>query len=84
MPLTRLDMVSMAPKTQEAGNLRQNEMTHTSNLQSNVAGTVQQQARAKLHLVEKFLEIKELVAGIETCDSLEEAKQIAGAIIDKL
>lgn len=47
MPLTRLDMVSMAPKTQEAGNLRQNEMTHTSNLQSNVAGTVQQQARAK-------------------------------------
>ena len=39
---------------------------------------------AKLHLVEKFEEIKNLVAGIETCDSLEEAKHIAGTIIDKL
>lgn len=38
----------------------------------------------RLHLVERFLEIKKLVSGIEECDKLEEAKEIAGMIIEKL
>lgn len=45
MPITRLDMVSMAPKTQEAGTYKQQEMQHTTNQQQTIAGTVQQQAR---------------------------------------
>ena len=39
---------------------------------------------AKLHLVERFQEIKELVGHIETAESLEEARRMAGTIIDKL
>lgn len=45
MPITRLDMVSMAPKTQEAGTYKQQEMQHPTNQQQTIAGTVQQQAR---------------------------------------
>lgn len=45
MPLTRLDMISMAPKTQEAGTYKQQEVQHPTNQQHNIAGTVQQQAR---------------------------------------
>lgn len=45
MPLTRLDMISMAPKTQEAGTYRHNELQHNANTQTNIAQTVQQQAR---------------------------------------
>ncbi len=45
MPITRLDMVSMAPKTQEAGTYKQQEMQHPANQQQTIAGMVQQQAR---------------------------------------
>ena len=45
MPITRLDMVSMAPKTQEAGTYKQQEMQHPTNQQQTIAGMVQQQAR---------------------------------------
>ncbi|MCH5273160.1 MAG: hypothetical protein J1E35_05755 [Lachnospiraceae bacterium] len=45
MPITRLDMVSVAPKTQEVGTYKQNETQHLNNQQQNIAGTVQQQAR---------------------------------------
>lgn len=45
MPITRLDMISMAPKTQEAGAYKQQEVQHPINQQHNIAGTVQQQAR---------------------------------------
>lgn len=45
MPLTRLDMVSMAPKTQEAGTYKHNELQQNVNQQSNIVQTVQQQAR---------------------------------------
>jgi len=45
MPITRLDMISMAPKTQEAGAYKQQEMQHPTNQQHNIVGTVQQQAR---------------------------------------
>lgn len=47
MPITRLDMISMAPKTQEAGTYKQQEVQHPSTQQHNIAGTVQQQARQK-------------------------------------
>lgn len=46
MPLTRLDMISMAPKTTEAGVYKHNEMQQNVNQQSNIVQTVQQQARA--------------------------------------
>lgn len=45
MPITRLDMISMAPKTQEAGAYKQQEIQHPANQQQTIAGTVQQQAR---------------------------------------
>lgn len=45
MPITRLDMISMAPKTQEAGAYKQQEVQHPMTQQHNIAGTVQQQAR---------------------------------------
>ena len=45
MPITRLDMISMAPKTQEAGTYKQQEVQHPATQQHNIAGTVQQQAR---------------------------------------
>lgn len=45
MPITRLDMISMAPKTQEAGAYKQQEVQHPTNQQQQIAGTVQQQAR---------------------------------------
>ncbi|MBQ8798233.1 MAG: hypothetical protein IJZ55_01555 [Lachnospiraceae bacterium] len=45
MPITRLDMISMAPKTQEAGAYKQQEVQHPTTQQHNIAGTVQQQAR---------------------------------------
>ena len=45
MPITRLDMISMAPKTQEAGAYKNQEMRHPANQQQNIVGTVQQQAR---------------------------------------
>ncbi len=45
MPITRLDMISMAPKTQEAGAYKNQEIRHPSNQQQNIVGTVQQQAR---------------------------------------
>lgn len=45
MPITRLDMISMAPKTQEAGAYKQQEVQHPTNQQQHIAGTVQQQAR---------------------------------------
>lgn len=45
MPITRLDMISMVPKTQEAGAYKQQEMQHATNQQQNIAGSVQQQAR---------------------------------------
>ncbi len=45
MPITRLDMISMAPKTQEAGAYKNQEVRHPSNQQQNIVGTVQQQAR---------------------------------------
>lgn len=45
MPITRLDMISMAPKTQEAGAYKQQEVQHPNTQQHNIAGTVQQQAR---------------------------------------
>lgn len=45
MPITRLDMISMAPKTQEAGVYKQQEVQHPANQQQAIAGTVQQQAR---------------------------------------
>ena len=45
MPITRLDMISMAPKTQEAGTYKQQEVQHANSQQHNIAGTVQQQAR---------------------------------------
>lgn len=38
----------------------------------------------KLHLIERFNEIKALVGGIERCESLEDAKVLAGSIIDRL
>lgn len=47
MPITRLDMISMAPKTQEAGAYKQQEIQHPTTQQQNIAGTVQQQARAQ-------------------------------------
>lgn len=45
MPITRLDMISMAPKAQEAGAYKNQEVRHPSNQQQNIVGTVQQQAR---------------------------------------
>lgn len=45
MPITRLDMVSMAPKTQEVGAYKQQELQHPTNQQQNIVSTVQQQAR---------------------------------------
>lgn len=45
MPITRLDMISMAPKTQEAGAYKNQEIRHPGNQQHNIVGTVQQQAR---------------------------------------
>lgn len=45
MPITRLDMISMAPKTQEAGAYKQQETQHANTQQHSIAGTVQQQAR---------------------------------------
>ncbi len=45
MPITRLDMISMARKTQEAGAYKQQEVQHPTNQQQNIVGTVQQQAR---------------------------------------
>jgi len=45
LPLTRLDMISMAPKTQEAGTYKQQEVQHPANQQHGIAGTVQLQAR---------------------------------------
>lgn len=45
MPITRLDMISMAPKTQEAGAYKQQEVQHPVSQQQNIAGAVQQQAR---------------------------------------
>ena len=45
MPITRLDMISMAPKTQEAGTYKQQEIQHANSQQQNAAGAVQQQAR---------------------------------------
>lgn len=45
MPITRLDMIQMAPKTQEAGAYRQQEVQHPVNQQQAIAGAVQQQAR---------------------------------------
>lgn len=45
MPITRLDMISMAPKTQEAGTYKQQEMQHPNTQQHNIISTVQQQAR---------------------------------------
>lgn len=45
MPITRLDMISMAPKTQEAGAYKQQEVQRPATQQHNIAGTVQQQAR---------------------------------------
>lgn len=45
MPITRLDMISMAPKTQEAGTYKQQEVWHTTTQQQNIAGAVQQQVR---------------------------------------
>lgn len=45
MPITRLDMISMAPKTQEAGAYKNQEVRHPNTQQHNIAGTVQQQAR---------------------------------------
>lgn len=45
MPITRLDMISMAPKTQEAGAYKQQEVQHSNTQQHNIVGTVQQQAR---------------------------------------
>ncbi|MBP3618449.1 MAG: hypothetical protein J6J38_10480 [Lachnospiraceae bacterium] len=45
MPITRLDMISMAPKTQEAGAYKQQEVQHPTNQQQQIAGAVQQQAR---------------------------------------
>ena len=45
MPITRLDMISMAPKTQEAGAYKNHEIRHPNNQQQNIVGTVQQQAR---------------------------------------
>ena len=45
MPITRLDMISMAPKTQEAGAYKQQEVQHPNTQQHNIVGTVQQQAR---------------------------------------
>lgn len=45
MPITRLDMISIAPKTQEAGNQRQQEIERPMTNQQNIAGSVQQQAR---------------------------------------
>lgn len=47
MPITRLDMISMAPKTQEAGTYKQQEVQHPANQQQQIAGTVQQQARTQ-------------------------------------
>ena len=47
MPITRLDMISMAPKTQEAGAYKQQEVQHPTNQQQQIVGTVQQQARAQ-------------------------------------
>ena len=38
MPITRLDMISMAPKTQEAGTHKQQEVQHPTNQQHNIAG----------------------------------------------
>lgn len=38
----------------------------------------------KLHLVERFLEIKKMVAGIDECTDLDSAKKIAAEIVDKL
>ena len=38
----------------------------------------------KLHLVKRFSEIKDMVQSIENCKKLEEAKSIAGKIVDKL
>lgn len=45
MPITRLDMISMAPKTQEAGTYKQQEVQHPATQQHNIAGVVQQQTR---------------------------------------
>lgn len=45
MPITRLDMISMAPKTQEAGAYKNQEVRHPNTQQHNIAGAVQQQAR---------------------------------------
>lgn len=45
MPITRLDMISMAPKTQEAGTYKHQEIQHPTTQQHNIVGTVQQQAR---------------------------------------
>lgn len=45
MPITRLDMISMAPKTQEAGTYKQQEVQHPNTQQHNIAGMIQQQVR---------------------------------------
>ncbi len=45
LPITRLDMISMAPKTQEVGAYKNQEVQHPTTQQHNIAGTVQQQVR---------------------------------------
>jgi len=45
MPITRLDMISIAPKSQEAGIMKHNELQHPVNQQNTIAQNVQEQAR---------------------------------------
>ena len=56
MPITRLDMISMAPKTQEAGAYKQQEMQHATNQLDNplqIAAVKKDIARIKTIIREK-------------------------------
>ena len=74
-----LENLSLAELAESSGISRQG----VHDLIKRVEGTLRGYEE-KLHLVEKFLHIKEEVQKIQKSDSLEQTKQIAGEILDIL
>ena len=71
--------LSLAEIAQEAGISRQG--VHDTIKRCN---QLLNEYEEKLQLVKKFLEIKALVKKIETCENLNDAKETAGEILEKL
>ena len=74
-----LDNLSLAEIADEEGISRQ--AVHDIIKRCNAA---LEEYEAKLHLVDKFLKIKDDVSSIRKCTDLGEAKQIADRIVDTL